>query len=566
MPRPTTRNSNDDSDDENALEAELNKLELNFKISEQQRLQYSIEVQKTIRLQNQLIKNLESEKSELNKNLNLAESKTNEVKDETKIGKLETLLEAKDRREREIKEERERGKDLDVKLQEWERKIKLKRREVGGANAGANFTAHSKKQEKVFENRLDHALKSFNTILTKNAELRDEIDNLRVERNRFEDLHKKLGKELETLRKEISEVIENSTQAYDQREEAQAKMVLMRDKEDKDKTQLNSELKELIRVIDHDKKLKEFMKIKTQERQEDEELISWRKKKEQEAAEKRRKEKEEHSVEAYESKFREIEMITGETDLDKLVDRFIQVENKNYALFNFVNELNNQVEFLQEQIDQIQTDMRLFEKQGIELEEQRKQILKELEQKHRNSTQLAEEYEEKIRANKKILDQSRIGIQSLFTKINCDRSQIDILLLSKEGVTETNMSQYLGIVDSRTDELLKWQSILASKKENVPFKDKAPNYIGEGAQVKQARQLMPIPSTGDGHDGAGEGDAEDSFKPLTRAELENRVLDGVKRKELEAHKEGSMYDIENSKSKDAGLKGVQKQKSKLPIK
>ena len=55
------------------------------------------------------------------------------------------------------------------------------------------------------------------------------------------------------------------------------------------------------------------------------------------------------------------------------------------------------------------------------------------------------------------------GIQSLFTKISCDRSQIDILLLNKDGVTETNMSQYLGIIDSRTDELLKWQSILASK-------------------------------------------------------------------------------------------------------
>ena len=176
---------------------------------------------------------------------------------------------------------------------------------------------------------------------------------MRVERHRFEDLHKKLEKELQSLRQQINEVIENSTQAYDQREEAQDKMVLMRDKEDKDKMQLNTELKELIRVIDHDKKLKEFMKIKTQERQEDEELISWRKKKESEAAEKRRKEREEHSVEAYETKFKEIEAITGEHDLDKLVERFIQVENKNYALFNFVNELNNQVELLQEQIDQV---------------------------------------------------------------------------------------------------------------------------------------------------------------------------------------------------------------------
>ena len=57
----------------------------------------------------------------------------------------------------------------------------------------------------------------------------------------------------------------------------------------------------------------------------------------------------------------------------------------------------------------------------------------------------------------------KIGIESLFKKINCDRSQIDILLLSKEGVTETNMAQYLGIIDSRTDELLKWQGILAAK-------------------------------------------------------------------------------------------------------
>lgn len=56
-------------------------------------------------------------------------------------------------------------------------------------------------------------------------------------------------------------------------------MIMMKDKEDKDKQQLNVEVKELIRVINHDKKLKEFMKIKTQERHEDEELIAWRKKK-----------------------------------------------------------------------------------------------------------------------------------------------------------------------------------------------------------------------------------------------------------------------------------------------
>ncbi len=96
------------------------------------------------------------EKEELMKDLKLAESKTNEKKDELKTEALGQLLDSKDKREKEIKEEKDRTKDLDYKLQDWERKIRAKRKEVGGTNAGANFAAHSKKQEKIFENRLDH--------------------------------------------------------------------------------------------------------------------------------------------------------------------------------------------------------------------------------------------------------------------------------------------------------------------------------------------------------------------------------------------------------------------------
>ena len=43
------------------------------------------------------------------------------------------------------------------------------------------------------------------------------------------------------------------------------------------------------------------------------------------------------------------------------------------------------------------------------MEEQRKQILKELQLKHQNAYKQAEEYEEKIKSNKKILDQTRSG-------------------------------------------------------------------------------------------------------------------------------------------------------------
>ena len=43
-------------------------------------------------------------------------------------------------------------------------------------------------------------------------------------------------------------------------------MIALKEKADKDLLQYNMELKELIRIIDHDRKLKEFMRVKGEER------------------------------------------------------------------------------------------------------------------------------------------------------------------------------------------------------------------------------------------------------------------------------------------------------------
>lgn len=66
--------------------------------------------------------------------------------------------------------------------------------------------------------------------------------------------------------------------------------------------------------------------------------------------EKRRRERQEDSIEAYEDAFHRIIEVTGEDNLNKLVDKFVEVEDRNFALFNYVNEKNNQIEALQEQI------------------------------------------------------------------------------------------------------------------------------------------------------------------------------------------------------------------------
>ena len=133
-----------------------------------------------------------------------------------------------------IQHEKELSAELDAKLREWEKKIRQKQSEIGGANAADTFNTNVRKQERVLENRLDtvgnicsiecrviivvlKALKRFNSLLSTNSLLRAEIDNLRNERERYENLFKKSEDELRDLRVQLMECIERSVISYEQR-------------------------------------------------------------------------------------------------------------------------------------------------------------------------------------------------------------------------------------------------------------------------------------------------------------------------------------------------------------
>ena len=55
----------------------------------------------------------------------------------------------------EIQDQQALTGDLDAQLREWEKKIRQKQTEIGGANAAITFNANVRKQERVLENRLD---------------------------------------------------------------------------------------------------------------------------------------------------------------------------------------------------------------------------------------------------------------------------------------------------------------------------------------------------------------------------------------------------------------------------
>ena len=87
----------------------------------------------------------------------------------------------------------------------------------------------------------------------------------------------------------------------------------------------------------------------------------------------------------------------------------ILVEDQNFALFNYVNELNGEMELLQEQIQQIGAGIDQFKSQGVEMEEKRKDILRGLESDLGEIQDETSGYDTRYAAATKVLDQLKSG-------------------------------------------------------------------------------------------------------------------------------------------------------------
>ncbi|KAK3536339.1 hypothetical protein QTP86_006369 [Hemibagrus guttatus] len=258
-------------------EAEMSKLQRQFRIMEGDRQAYSVQSQELTRKQRLEIEKLLKEHEELQKNLCVSESQSRKQADTHYTQQLRALLNRRDELDEQLERERLSQAELEREIQYIQKKLEeLRKGDVGTFHRQKSQVLHIQKATRTLENKLDRALIRFNQQLAKNSQLREELETLRVERVRFQQLHHKLDKELQEIRREIGDVISMSTAAYDARVEAQTKMTMMKEKAVKDLAQYNAEMKELERLIAHEQRLKDFMATKCNERTELDDALSHR--------------------------------------------------------------------------------------------------------------------------------------------------------------------------------------------------------------------------------------------------------------------------------------------------
>ncbi|XP_067359659.1 coiled-coil domain-containing protein 114 isoform X1 [Channa argus] len=525
----SARSESSEMDIDGTAESEIAKLQRQFRIIEGHRQAYSIQAREQIRKQQQDIDKLLKEQEELHRNLGVCKSSRQQQANED-TQSFRALLEQRDMVEEELRKEMQCQKELEKEISSLEMKlIELRKGQGNTHEAHRSEMQLTQKTIRTLEYKLDRALTHFNEELTKNSHLREELQTLHIERVRFQQLRSRLEKELQEIRKKIGETISLSTAAYDARVEAQSKMTLLKEKAVKDLAQHNIEMKEMERLIAHECNLKDFMITKCSERtgQDDEQETEQRRL--SVLKEQKRTDSGEESLEALEEVLERIHTITGEDNLDLLVTRFTEGEDRNFALFNFVNEQNNDAEALRDQITEIQGEMEQFKIKSSQQEQDHRFMLKEIDDQQKETKSQAEDYENLVNIISKILDKIKTGVMSIFSKMECDSSVIEDMLGSSTGITENNIMSYLGLVEQKTNELLTIQAFLTFKhlEKDYSPKDLAKFLLGQNPELLQQQNVSVQPALKSmDYDEEESPLTDEEERPLSHKELFKKIRKG----------------------------------------
>ncbi|XP_076620369.1 coiled-coil domain-containing protein 63 [Colletes latitarsis] len=437
----------DEQELETMAQAELSRLKRQYRIMENDRAACVGDARLQLRNQLNMVDRLENEKAELVLRIKTANSKTFAREDEEMEEKLKCLLTLQSKYEDTIKSEKEEIAELDIHINELSKEVTSLKMKVRSDAQLNEISLQRDKTMTVLENRLEVATKRFNLVIAQNEKLRNEIDELLKERTQFTTIWNKLIGQLNTGKQIINDLIEQATIAFNQRDEELNKIQALRERGIRDLKAHVSEMCELQRTMDNEMKLQEFLAVKGQHR----EMADLNAKR---AAEKKAKmEEKQNMITNYKQILQMIKEFTGQQDIDKLTAHFIKQEEENFALFSYVNELNDELESLQTRMIQLTA---AIDEANIETERrgaQQTETLEKLQTELEEQTALADAAEESLTECNDVVEKLLKGIDSLFKAIRCDNAPILELLGDNEQITTSNVMLYLGIIEKRITEM-----------------------------------------------------------------------------------------------------------------
>uniref|UniRef100_A0A7S4DFE2 ODAD1 central coiled coil region domain-containing protein n=1 Tax=Lotharella globosa TaxID=91324 RepID=A0A7S4DFE2_9EUKA len=473
--------------------------------------------QNNLRMQRQQIEKLTLGNDRLKEDLALETRQGRTSNTSSTSSRIDRLKDESDEFTRKTAVETKRKTELIGKIKELEKKLaeqrEFMREQMAGFSNSRDYNLRIQREIRRNENRLDKARIKYNEAQAHNNELRKQIDNLRRARDTYDKEFKSLTKELRDRKEKVQSLLASSKKAYEERSEAQAKMQARKAEADEKQLQFKKNWEQMLKKMEEQYKEEEMDEgtnmlgsrrrtnvYETMAEEKDEQELQ------NELAEKGQMIEQnkaaihvsQEEVKRFESAFDKIQKATGIEDIDELVEAFITAEDRNFNLFNEVNEYTTKIEKQQMLLDELKKERDRYKEvgAGIEMDKTRKNILAGLQKQHKQTADKASMMEKKYEDSLKLVSNMKNGIKEIFDMIDCEKMETAKELMA-EGVTETNMAEFIAVIEEQTMEILEAYKVAQDMDDDEdediqPEHDEHHDAEGEGQkETKETEGEMP---------------------------------------------------------------------------
>lgn len=487
---------------------------------------------------------------------------------EDEIGRLRGSAEVYARR---IEAEKRRIVALDEKLATVQQRLTASHAAPGALAEAQRTAVEAERQKRVLENQLEMALQRKSEQQLKNQALRKRIDTLRRERYAIDQQTESIHQELEGKRAELRAVLAASSEAYAARDRARAEIENLKAAAEAEQAAFDKEWAELGNAIDTDRRLRQLVRQRGMpdggDREEEGARTKGGGKKGRKAqgdsetagstaipaphgagasdeeAERRDEDRGDalEQIHNYQEAFARIQEATGVSDMNELINAFLEAEEENRGLFAQITDLNAEAERLEAAVAEVRGEIDRHKGQGAMSDAQHRKIHDDLEARLQVAKDRTADYDRRWQMTSRTMELLKVrspppgwgeglspagregrgererwrlgdghgadlalhalrqaGVGSIFTKLGCDTPE-NVDIVGQEGVTDRNLMQHLGLIEQRTNELIQMYAAADRWQKHLTHAD------GPGASAGLGgRSGADDMSKGDGRDDVGD--------------------------------------------------------------
>ncbi|DBA04732.1 TPA: hypothetical protein N0F65_004369 [Lagenidium giganteum] len=391
--------------------------------------------------------------------------------------RVNTLMQQGDTYAKRLDFERRRSHDLDVMLvQMREMHFAARKKLCQTTNAQKDAATSDVKSIRTLENRLEKVLTRYNEVCNANKKLRDDIQSLRREKVQQQQVHEKLERETHQKQSEIAKIASATQCAYDARDRANRQIEALRSQVMGEDDEFESGWMEKRTQLEQDRaNIRDIPRLRTPKspsrhmmlgssagtpggfkllstpdiKLRDETLKNVRLITEKESDLRKQSER----LKTVEDGLAKIKKKTGVADPDELAQALLTAEEKNFSLFNMINELNTEMELIEIENNALEELIEECRGSGVNSDSYRQHLRQHLEDQIEKSKQKVQYYEMRHAESAEAVDTMKNGGMSIFHKVGHNDEAFAQQLLS-HGITEVNMTKLLGIIEQRIGELV----------------------------------------------------------------------------------------------------------------